>query len=280
MSWAERAVRRQLPAFTYVHHALSVPVRVNDAVDARFLLDTGIGLTTISKAFCERLGCVTSGEYRGRRMSGQELRIPLSRLRALRFGSMRTEDVQVGVFDMSGFPPAFDGIDGFLSLVYLERTPFTLDYGRGCLILETEASLAVRVARGATVPLRIDRDHATLQVYMSMDVSVGEPAWLEVDTGSDSLILDVRYMERLGIRPGDAGVRTVTGKDETQHEFVRHFARMKSPILPPTAPAMIVSGSPVMFEQIIYDGLVGHAYFQHFVVTYDLPRSRMILARE
>jgi hypothetical protein len=32
----------------------------------------------------------------------------------------------------------------------------------------------------------------------------------------------------------------------------------------------------VQFQEIIYDGLLGDRFLRNFIVTYDLPRSRMI----
>ena len=34
-----------------------------------------------------------------------------------------------------------------------------------------------------------------------------------------------------------------------------------------------------MFQEIIYDGLIGDAFLRRFVVTYDQPAERMIFAR-
>lgn len=33
-----------------------------------------------------------------------------------------------------------------------------------------------------------------------------------------------------------------------------------------------------MFQQIIFDGLVGHRFLRNFTTTYDLANSRMIFA--
>ena len=33
-----------------------------------------------------------------------------------------------------------------------------------------------------------------------------------------------------------------------------------------------------MFQEIIHDGLIGDRFLRNFIVTYDLPRSRMIFA--
>jgi len=36
------------------------------------------------------------------------------------------------------------------------------------------------------------------------------------------------------------------------------------------------TGSVFMFQEILYDGLIGDRFLRNFIVTYDLPRSRMI----
>src|SRR5262245_14489215 len=108
-----RACReKQMPdvevPFTYIAHAIAIPVRVGE-IDTRFVLDTGIGINVVTKAISERLGCVVNDEFRGRRMSGQELTVPMTRLPALTVGGTREADVVAGVYDLA-LPPAFDGI--------------------------------------------------------------------------------------------------------------------------------------------------------------------------
>jgi hypothetical protein len=34
----------------------------------------------------------------------------------------------------------------------------------------------------------------------------------------------------------------------------------------------------VMFQRIIYDGLLGHAFVRMFTVTWDIPGARIVLA--
>jgi hypothetical protein len=44
------------------------------------------------------------------------------------------------------------------------------------------------------------------------------------------------------------------------------------------APQLRMSGPAVMFQKIIYDGLVGDKFLRNFTTTYDIPNSRMIFA--
>src|SRR5262245_30064620 len=223
----EEAMRDVEIPFTYLGHAITIPVRVGES-DTRFIHDTGIGINLVTKGLSERLGCGTIGEHRGRRMSGQEVTVPLTRLPALTVGGEREADVVAGVFDVA-LPPAFDEIAGFLSLTWFEKRPFTIDYRRRVVVLESAAGLRRREERGRPVGVRLDRHGPSLGLLMPMDVSVGEPAWLEVDTGSGSLILNLPYMERLGLVPETPTVKTVEGTDETGHDYVRHFATLSTP---------------------------------------------------
>ena len=279
---AEAGVSSAAPAeavvsipLTFLDHFAVVPVRINDAIDARMILDTGIGVTVLSAALCRRAGCEAVGEYTGERMSGQRVTIPLARLGALDLGSHREERLQIGVIDNPELLPP--GIDGILSLGFFEAAPFTLDDAAGLLTLEDATSLARRQAAGASVPVEIRRDGASVTAFMSLDLPQGPPVRVELDTGSDSLILDVAAMSRLGVDPADPAVRRASGTDETGHAYVRHFTTLAGAIAPTAAPHLRQERPRVMFQRIIHDGLLGRSFLRAFAVTFDLPRARIIL---
>ncbi len=72
--------------FDYLHHLVTVPVRLNGH-ERRFVLDSGIGLNLVR----DTLGGVvaTGGSFAGRRMSGQEVTVPLAVAPLLEFGGSR-----------------------------------------------------------------------------------------------------------------------------------------------------------------------------------------------
>jgi hypothetical protein len=264
-----------IPTETLEHFSV-ISVRVGDSIESRMILDTGIGVTLVSRALCERAQCLASGQYTGHRMSGQPITVPLGRIASLTVAARRNENVQVGIIDRAKLLPP--GIDGILSVGFFEAIPFTIDYRAGALIIENAASLEQRKAVGAIVPLEIEKDGATVTLFMSMEIPHGPPARVEIDTGSDSLILDERYMGRLGVDPASPSVKVVKGQDETSQEYVRTFADIAGSIYPRGAPQMKQENPRVMFQKIVYDGLVGHAFFKSFHVTYNLPQSQIILA--
>jgi hypothetical protein len=254
-----------------------VPV-VAGGVEARFILDTGIGLTLVSPSLAALASCTPDGSvFTGRRMSGQEVTVPLGSLTSLSVAGSRSEDLTVGILDL-GQLAGLDGIDGFLSLSAFLTTPFTVDYPAGLLVIEDDASLAVRAAAGLAVRVQIERRDCATDVSVALDIPGREPVRVEVDMGSDTLILNEPLAQDMGIDLGREDVRRVSGQDETGGQYDRYFTTLPGAVSLADAPAIRQADPEVMFQKIIYDGLVGTAFFRNFVVSFDLPGARMIFA--
>ena len=223
----------------YDRHLPSVPVRLDGYLDARFAFDTGIGINLVSKSLCRMLECVSAGQYVGRRMSGQEVTVPLARVRSLAIGHEEQRDVVVGVIDLDGFVDAPD-IQGFVSLGFFARRPFTLDERQSELVLEDAASLEKRVAGGTVVSVDVRREGESVTVFLPLEIA-GQSVVAEVDTGSDALILDERFMAPLGIDKAQA--RVVEGRDETGHAFTRWFTDLSVAVHPAGAPESVEQAS-------------------------------------
>jgi len=111
---------------------------------------------------------------------------------------------------------------------------------------------------------------------MPLVLSNGDQVSVEVDTGSKALILNERFMAPLGILPSDARLRKREGKDETGYAFIRYFTQLPGRVQLLQNREFGVDGIDVMFQKIIYDGLVGHYFLSQFLVTYNLPSSELI----
>ena len=124
--------------FDRIHHLVTVPVLVGERT-ARFVLDTGIGLTLLSERLCAAIGCRSGGStFTGRRMSGQEVTVPLATAPPLAFGGATRRDHVVGIMALDGFPPEL-GAGGRLPVpgVLRRAVPFTVDYAGGVVIVES-----------------------------------------------------------------------------------------------------------------------------------------------
>lgn len=263
--------------FEYIAHVLAIPVSAGD-IETRFVFDTGIGLSLISEDLAARVGCHPDGStFTGRRMSGQPVTAPLGSLSSLQIGASTMNDIPVGIFDMHAMAGLRD-VEGFVSLTFFRTTPVTVDYQAGLLILEDEASLAQRAAAGTSVPVHVGYDGSSTDLTLGIDLPNGKPITVEVDSGSDILILNEPLAGDAGIDLRAGEVRKVEAKDETGHEYVRYFTELRGDVRVSGAPSIAVSSPQVMFQQIIYDGLVGDKFLRNFTTTYDLANTRVIFA--
>jgi predicted aspartyl protease len=261
----------------HIAHCLAFPALVG-GVEAKFIFDTGIGLNLISEDLAAKVGCRPDGStFTGRRMSGHAVTVPLGSLSSLQVGPRLMRDVPVGIFDMHAMAGLGD-VAGFISLSCFRTTPVTVDYRAGLLIVEDEASLAQRAAAGTPVSVHVRYEGCSTDLMLGIDLPNGEAVSVEVDTGSDVLILNESRAGDAGIDLRDEKIQRVSGTDETGNEFVRYFADLPGDVAVSGAPSIRVTDPRVMFQRIIYDGLVGNQFLCGFTTTYDLARSRMIFA--
>jgi hypothetical protein len=137
----------------------------------------------------------------------------------------------------------------------------------------------MRVATGTAVDARVRRDGPALDLFLPFTVPGRESIEVEVDMGSDSLILAEEIARDVGVRLDSPNVRRVDGTDEMGHAYTRYFTAIDGAVHPTGAPGLSQVNPDVMVQRIVYDGLVGDAYLRNFVVTYDVGRTRVIFAR-
>ena len=101
---------------------------------------------------------------------------------------------------------------------------------------------------------------------------------VEVDTGSDSLILDTRFMAECEVNLDSPELTTRTGTDETGHQWTRHWIAIPCSVHLAAAPQTAQSSPRVQFQGIIHDGLVGAGYLERYRLTVDVTGARLVLA--
>lgn len=127
-----------------INNRFLVPVVLNDTHRATFLVDTGANITVVTPQLARRAGIeVPAGagasKSKARMASGQEVEVSLIRVKSIRVGSARIDNLQVavyeiGVLDSAGTPPTT--IDGFLGADFLGRFTMTVDPQAGKLTLQ------------------------------------------------------------------------------------------------------------------------------------------------
>lgn len=225
-----------------------------------FLFDTGGGLTLVSPAVAGRVRCVPSGRSVGFRMSGERLDMPMcAGAVQMALGGWNTAVAGVGVLDvMKLLPAGWPPLGGVISLHTFAGRAITLDLARDRVILETPASLAVRVREMTPLEGRLatGTDGAAVTLFVAARAG-GRKLWLELDSGNLDVIQLAPYAARL------LGV-----------------AEVPANVTLSLAPSHAITSPARRHRTLIYDGVLSERAIARAVYTMDLATGRIWVGRD
>ena len=256
-------------------HLMQTPVKVNGK-EVEFLLDTGIGPIVLSMDFAEELVLHKVGVISGKRMSGQDIEIPLVKVPSMEVGNLVRKNLDVGIFDTSRFPAILKDIKGILSIGFFRGSILTIDYHNSYLVVTDKGTNDRFLDDGTRVPVEVEYNGPSITLYVSMRLPSGRIAKFEVDTGSDLLIVNSKLMAELGVNPGHGGIESIRGTDETGHDYERFFVGIEGEIAIEKSPSLMQKNPRVIFQDIIHDGLLGHDFLKRYMVSFDIDNKEMI----
>ena len=223
-----------------------------------FLLDTGGGVTLLAEEFSKSIDCKFWGRTTGYNMFGKKSEGPHCDNVQITAGDVALTPVNVGKIDFADQFAGDKTPDGLLSLDAFDGKAITLDQTAGTLTIETTASLAKRIRTMKEVPFRLSRECSArcLSAFVGVPTTEGM-TWLILDSGAGGVSLISRDHARL------------FGLDPQRKE-----QRLKYEI----APGVPVD-SPVLITDMIMDGNLGQPFMKEYVITFDLSKGRMWLAK-
>lgn len=221
----------------------------------RYLLDTAGGITAITPATAQKIGCQPWGRITGHRMRGD--RVDLSRCDkvTIEAAGAKLALPTAGVFDFSKLlPPDAPTLEGSVALDAFAGQAVTLDLGGQKLVIETPASLKARIKGAQEVPVRFARDAGGLALTPFVPVETPKGAvWMELDSGSNGAVVVAQHNAALlGLNPDSKERQPVT---------------------------LSIQGGPKVETQglvmdLILDGNIGVPLLKDWLVTLDLANTR------
>ena len=167
-------------------------------------------------------------------------------------------------------------LDGIISANLFRNQPFTIDFGRKLLFLESKASLSARRRSGHILPARLDDERGiSLDVFTRFLLGSHE-ALCEIDTGSQGFILDSRYLNLLGIDKDSKNVKKSEKENIVGAKVVQYETTIPALALADVPDSEILQPA-AMFENLIYDCVIGTNFWSDKVVTFDLPEKILIM---
>jgi len=225
-----------------------------------FIFDTGGGISYISPAFAQAIGCKPWGQITGFTLTGQRLDMPRCDGLSFDIQGHRFAAPTSGVFDLMKYmPPDVPRIDGSIGLDVFAGRVVTLSLAEKRLTVESPSSLALRALRGKEVPIRLVREAGG--VALAVEVAVPTPeglAWMELDSGNGGANVIGKHIAPL--------LKLDSSKKEPQPADFE------------IAGGIPVAGLARVNETLIMDGNIGTRFLIEWDLTLDLSKGRAWLA--
>lgn len=223
-----------------------------------FLFDTGGGITTITPAFAEKIGCTPWGRITGHRMFGDRLDMQRCDGVTVQAQGVWFEPTTLAVFDPTPLlAPGAAVPDGTLALDVFKDRVVTLDVAGNRLTIEDEASLARRIEGATELPMRVSREVWGVDPYVGVDTEQGR-LWMLLDSGAGGVLL--------------------IAKDNAAAFGLSPDAEGPQPLKFDLAPGVPVEG-PAVTPDMMLLGNLGMPFMKDYVLTMDFPNQRLWVKR-
>src|SRR5204862_4027775 len=183
-----------------VQPLILLPVEVNGEGPFEFILDTGAGTSLISSELGQKLNLKILGSSDGQGAGGA-VSVSLAKLSSLVVASMKLDDVDVGVVDLSQIGKAVGAkIDGDLGYNFLKHFRITLDYRQNEIRFDDPKRFEP-VGRSAAVTEVSMRLASPAKPLLLVDVQANGrgPFQFAIDTGTSTTAITPELAKELGV---------------------------------------------------------------------------------
>ena len=252
-----------------------VPVSINDAEPAEFILDTGASISLLTPELAARLGIAPTATREARGAAGT-VTVALASVKSLALGQARLEDVPVAITDDLHRIGAAVGaaINGDIGYNVLKHFRLRIDYARSRLHLS-------RREPGAIDPggVRFTLAHPEKPlVLVPARVNGRGPFQFALDTGASRTVIAPDLARSLGITSvADDPLTAGGGRVASSLGWVDVLAVGTARVEHLT---VAVADFLVMLSDAIgtrLDGIVGYNFLREFTVTIDYPAETLWL---
>lgn len=250
-----------------------------DGVEGRFIFDTGAGLTAFTKTFFDKLKNVVAeqGGYTGFRATGERIDLNLFKVNDFELGSFKKPEEEISWVDMN-----LGGIDGIISLKLLETQPFTIDFTKKVLILQSAPELAAAKKGAKRIPVQLEQSRnkaLSLFAYFTVNDSLTLQIALDSGAGKDVYRINSKYLKQLNVDVNDTlKVKKIEKKSEinTAHLSSIYLTKLKSISVAGNAPIKTSDFQVQFVDGLIYDGIIWINWLGS-KITFDLQDKALFV---
>jgi len=256
-----------------------LPVEVNGEGPFDFILDTGAGTSLLSSHLGHKLGVKIIGSKEGQ-SAGGAVAVSLAKVRSLAVGSVKLEDVDVGLVDLSHIGKAVGAqIDGDLGYNFLRHFRITLDY-RANEIRFDDPKRFEPVGRSAAVtevPMRLASPAKPL-LLVDVQANGRGPFQFAIDTGTSTTAITPELAKELGVTSSPIGAATTGGAQVDVTAGVLQSFQVGDARIDDST--VVVADFFAMLSNALgvkLDGIVGYNFLRNYKVTLDYPNETLSL---
>ncbi len=260
--------------FRFIENHLYVPV-VTDGIEHLWILDTGAGMSVISRAFADGLGLKTEGNLKGLGAGGT-VDVGFAELPPFEVEGISFDSQKVAVIDMSELTRRL-GIEiaGILGYDFLSRFVTKIDYANELVSFYDPESFTY-TGRGT----RLDA-HIKESVFETSATLDGKHSgtWL-FDIGAGMTHLDANYARREGYPEKSGALRMGHGAgNEYQLKVVRaESMELAGFELDRPGVSFAYGGTDTVFTADKL-GILGNSVFRNFIVFVDYANEEVTLEK-
>lgn len=260
--------------FTLHQNAIIIPAVVNGKDTVRLLLDTGWGPVALVSS------------------SAARLRVPLdppgsdglgrAHLTTLSIGAATKSQPLVEVFADQALAPLIGPHDGVLGTAFFRDLVLQVDYPAGIVRFSRRAP----APKGASVslPMVFAPQTGALPYSDSIRLDGVQVRGLFDTGGAGAFVAMRRLIERAHLRPipdsGRIGIGMLSGDTVVRQrvQFTR-VGRIALGAFAVDSPRVMLAPSQLAGDDWRHDLVIGYGFMRNYVVTFDYPARRVILAR-
>ncbi len=249
-----------------------------DGKPATLVLDTGAPDVTLDPDFAKALGLAITGGTEGTFVGGLTAQVQQAVAPTIEVGPIVLKSVKVAILPSHGFALFKDRtVDGVVGTQFLFRFLATIDYPRHRLVLHPRRAAAVD-ARATTIPMWLVGDH-----FIFVDGSVNGLAnqLFSIDSGGAGAgfvpvraTIDAAHIKTFPKKAmqGMGGAGSVTIVPTLADEVCLGAVCRKN-----VEGGYTPCGSPLSTFPFEVSGTVTHSFLEHYAVTLDFIRMRLML---
>lgn len=256
-----------------------VPVEVNGEGPFEFILDTGAGTSLLSAELGQKLGVKVIGSKQGQ-SAGGAVAVSLAKVSSLAVGSVKLEDVDVGLVDLSHIGKTVGTkIDGDLGYNFLKHFRVTVDYRQSEIRLDDPKRLefAGQSTAVTEVALRLASPAKPL-ILVDVYANGRGPFQFAIDTGTSTTAITPGLAKQLGVASSPIGPATTGGAQVDVTAGVLPSFQVGGARIDNLD--VVVADFFAMLSNAIgtkLDGIVGYNFLRNYKVALDYPNETLSL---